>query len=82
MHGVAMDGTVARYSAILFSRPMSEQTIQAPAELVDGDRPSLFRPFEYGDFLHFCASAEGRKLKKCRLSAYRREEDITKEDEA
>ncbi|CAL9754520.1 unnamed protein product [Musa acuminata subsp. burmannicoides] len=82
MHGVAMDGTVARYSAILFSRPMSEQTIQAPAELVDGDRPSLFRPFEYGDFLHFCVSAEGRKLKKCRLSAYRRKEDITKEDEA
>ncbi|KAJ8485166.1 hypothetical protein OPV22_017651 [Ensete ventricosum] len=39
-------GTVARYSAVLFSRPISEQTIQAPAELVDGDHPSLFRPFE------------------------------------
>lgn len=69
LHRVNVGGEDTRYSVILFSVPKDEAVIQAPTELVDERRPSLFRPFAFGGFLRFCVTEEGMKA-KCKLSAY------------
>ncbi|URD99656.1 2OG-Fe(II) oxygenase superfamily [Musa troglodytarum] len=69
LHRGNVDGEDTRYSVILFSVPKDEAVIQAPAELVDDRRPSLFRPFAFGGFLRFCVTEAGMKA-KCKLSAY------------
>ncbi|CAD5175161.1 unnamed protein product [Musa acuminata subsp. malaccensis] len=69
LHRVNVGGEDTRYSVILFSVPKDEAVIQAPAELVDERRPTLFRPFAFGEFLRFCATEEGMKA-ECKLSAY------------
>ncbi|CAL9164146.1 unnamed protein product [Musa hybrid cultivar] len=69
LHRVNVGGEDTRDSVILFSVPKDEAVIQAPAELVDERRPTLFRPFAFGGFLRFCATEEGMKA-ECKLSAY------------
>lgn len=69
LHRIVVGGDATRYSAILFSIPKDEAVIQAPPELVDEEHPSLFKPFDYGGYVHFCVSEEGMKA-KCQLDAY------------
>ncbi|XP_008792974.2 probable 2-oxoglutarate-dependent dioxygenase AOP1 [Phoenix dactylifera] len=69
LHRIVVGGDTTRYSAIIFSIPKDEVVIQAPPELVDEEHPSLFRPFLYNKYVHYCVSEEGMKV-KCQLDSY------------
>ncbi|XP_072968427.1 probable 2-oxoglutarate-dependent dioxygenase AOP1 [Typha angustifolia] len=75
-HRILVGGEVTRYSAIFFSIPGENLMIQAPEELVDEEHPSLFKPYDYNEFVNFCVSKEsgGREDKLeafCGVSATR-----------
>ncbi|KAL3506053.1 hypothetical protein ACH5RR_031435 [Cinchona calisaya] len=68
-HRVIMDGNGSRYSIGLFSIPKSGYELQVPKELVDGEHPLLFKPFEYFEFRAFSLTEEGGNIKRD-LKAY------------
>ncbi|KAL1551454.1 putative 2-oxoglutarate-dependent dioxygenase AOP1 [Salvia divinorum] len=59
-HRVMVSGDEARYSIGLFANPKEGCVIEAPAELVDGDHPLLYKPFDYFKFVEFFYSDVGR----------------------
>ncbi|KAJ3695336.1 hypothetical protein LUZ60_000713 [Juncus effusus] len=55
-HRIAVGGKVARYSSILFSVPgENDGLVQVIDELVDNDHPALFKPYDYNEYVRFCA---------------------------
>ncbi|CAI0391905.1 unnamed protein product [Linum tenue] len=53
------DDHKARCSAGLFSVPRDGHIVKAPEELVDENRPLLFRPFDYAEYLKLrCADVD------------------------
>ncbi|XP_022777149.1 probable 2-oxoglutarate-dependent dioxygenase AOP1 [Durio zibethinus] len=68
-HRVMMSGDKPRYSLGLFSFPKGGCIMKAPEELVDEAHPSLYKPFDYAEFLKFCYSEEGR-IPKSAIKAY------------
>ncbi|KAL3721050.1 hypothetical protein ACJRO7_005812 [Eucalyptus globulus] len=60
-HRVMMSGNKARYSVGLFSIPKGGYMIKAPDELVDEERPLLFKPFDHVEFLGFYYTEAGQR---------------------
>ena len=61
LHKVMMRGNEARYSAALFARPKEGYTIEAPEELVDGEHPLVYKPFDFVKFVHYLHTQEAQK---------------------
>lgn len=61
MHRILVGGKETRYSSILLSIPKDDTVIQAPPELIDGDHPPLFKPYDYESYIKYCFTEEGQK---------------------
>ncbi|XVF26674.1 hypothetical protein REPUB_Repub14bG0038100 [Reevesia pubescens] len=60
-HRVMMNGNKTRYSIGMFTIPKGGYMIKAPTELVDEQYPSLFKPFDYDEFMAFYATEAGQR---------------------
>ncbi|KAG0466869.1 hypothetical protein HPP92_018449 [Vanilla planifolia] len=61
-HRVKMDVSEERYSAVYSTFPCQTfDIINSPTELIDQDHPSLYKSFNYYDYLKFRFSNEGDK---------------------
>ncbi|KAJ0528070.1 putative oxoglutarate/iron-dependent dioxygenase, non-heme dioxygenase domain-containing protein [Helianthus annuus] len=61
-HRVMMQGNTDRYSLGLFTF-IRDLKVEAPQELVDENHPLQFKAFDHYKYLHYHASAEGRRSK-------------------
>ncbi|KAL3511832.1 hypothetical protein ACH5RR_024549 [Cinchona calisaya] len=67
-HRVIMSGNEERYSLGLFTF-IRDLIVQVPEELVDGEHPRQFKPFDHYKFIHFFYTEEGKRS-KCAIKAY------------
>lgn len=68
-HRVVMNETMSRYSLGFFSVQKSSNLVKAFDEMVDKERPLLYNPFDYGEFLKFFYK-EGGIQSKFALKTY------------
>ncbi|CAN6362731.1 unnamed protein product [Urochloa humidicola] len=61
LHRVVVAGEKTRYSCILFSNPGDDVIVRAVDGAVDAERPAVYRPFVYSEYLGFIFSKEQYK---------------------
>ncbi|KAK8556909.1 hypothetical protein V6N13_064896 [Hibiscus sabdariffa] len=69
-HHVVMKGNKQRYNVGIFSAPREGYPVKAPKELVDDKNPTMFKPFDYEQYLRFYYSQVPLGCPESTLQAY------------
>ncbi|CAO2148434.1 unnamed protein product [Urochloa humidicola] len=65
LHRVVVAGNKTRYACILFSNPGDDIVVRAVDAAVEAQRPAVYRPFQYSEYVNFFFSKEhNEKLNK------------------
>ncbi|GAU23191.1 hypothetical protein TSUD_172180 [Trifolium subterraneum] len=59
-HRVMMSGNEEKYTIVFFSIPNKGYIIKAPEELVDVERPSLFKPFDHAEYVDYLSTEKAQ----------------------
>nr|XP_043623203.1 probable 2-oxoglutarate-dependent dioxygenase AOP1 [Erigeron canadensis] len=69
LHRVIMRENMTRYTLAFFELPRTGNLLKAIDDMVDDEHPSLYKPFDYGEFIKFYVTG-GQGIQKYAVKAY------------